>query len=91
MIGFILLNIVFAMLTTLLVGGVTKWVSHWFTSHTRVAAMASACGYAVAKYSFVRPLGADITAPALAVLGAVLGIAVLWFMLFRMNRENAVS
>lgn len=90
MAAFFILNILFAVLSTLLVGGVAKWVAGWFTTqpNTRIAGFAAACGYAIGKYSFAKPIGGNITAPALAALGAVIGLVILWFILFR-KRESA--
>ena len=80
----IVANFLLALIATLLVSWVAKWVAGKFTAESaKVASFAVGCGYALGKYSFVKPASADITNNVAALAGALLALVVLWVLLFR--------
>jgi hypothetical protein len=87
----IIFNFALALISTFLVGMAAKWLAGKFTdaSAARVAGFAAACGYGIGKYSFAAPAGTDITAPAAAAVGALIALAIVWFMMFRRNGHTA--
>jgi hypothetical protein len=87
----ILLNFGLALLATLVVSGVAYGIARALTiGSPRVAALAFGCGYAISGYTFVQPLGTDVTVQAAKAAGAVVALVILWFVLFR-RRNHAQS
>lgn len=86
----IIANFVLALIATLVVSAVAKWIAGKFTVEgARIASFAVGCGYTVGKYSFVKAAGADIALNAAALAGAVVALVLLWFILFRKNHAAA--
>jgi hypothetical protein len=86
----IIVNFLLALIATLLVSGVAKWIAGKFTAEgARIASFGVGCGYTIGKYSFVKPAGADISLNAAALAGALVALVMLWFILFRRNHATA--
>ncbi len=79
--------VVVAIIGTLAVGGLARWLGGYFTTvhNARVAAFGAAIGYVVGKYSYVRPLGSPLDAwiPIASLIGAIAGLTILWIIFFR--------
>jgi LPXTG-motif cell wall-anchored protein len=86
----IIANFTLALIATLLVSGVAKWIAGKFTDAARVASFAVGCGYVVGKFSFVKPAGADISNNVAALAGALVALALLLFFLFR-KKDHATT
>ena len=78
-------NFLLAIIGTLLLAGVAKWIAGKLTTAeaARFVSFGFGCGYTVGKFSFVKPAGADVTLNIAALLGALVGLVMLWFLLFR--------
>lgn len=87
----IVANFLLALVATLVVSGLAKWVAGRIASaNARVAAFSVGCGYVIGKYSFVKPLGASIADNIAALAGAIVALALLWIVFFSgRNRARA--
>jgi hypothetical protein len=80
------LAFVSAFLGTLLAGAAAKLLAAFFAPDARSARIGGFCvalGWAAGRYSYSGPLGTEAVVAAVAALGSLCALAVLWLWLIR--------
>jgi hypothetical protein len=87
----IIANFLLALVGTLLLSGAAKWIAGKFTTAeaARFISFGFGCGYAIGKFSFVKPAGADSSLNIAQLAGALVALVMLWLLLFRRNHAKA--
>jgi hypothetical protein len=72
-------------ISTLLAGALTHWIFKHFASDgaARIGAFWLSFGAAGGRHSFERPFGSEDLPGFLALCGAALGLAILWYWLLK--------